>query len=177
MWAPSGAAATPAKDAAMLEKINKAITEGTAAEDPPGTPKDWDAEYDGGTASGFNSYRDLRLLGVDSYYSWTYRMRWTVPVVLGSNEIIAVPNVGMVQSYQDVIDYVQGTMTIPISWAQPSVTCYIAELGGFVALEINEWLGFPPSIEKIGRNYFCIIEWLGATSWSGTLYDGGGNEP
>jgi hypothetical protein len=116
------------------------------------------------------------LLGVDSYYAHTYRLRWTLPVAPNANEEVAFDGVGEVWTYQDMISYISLTMLIPIKWQQPKVVCYAAPVG-FVLSSINEWLMFPPSCEKSGNNYFVTAEWLGAESWSSTLYDGGSHYP
>jgi hypothetical protein len=171
---------TGSDDAVMLERIQKALTEGKAAEDPKGTEKDWDAEYGtdfpAGTGSGFNLYRDLRLLGTDSYYGWTYRIRWTLPKALVQDEQIIITDIGRVWTYNEVIEYIQAVMTIPILWGRPSINLYVPG-SDFIETALDEWLLMPCAIEKQGRNYFLVMEWIGALSWSGTLYPDGGNTP
>jgi hypothetical protein len=152
--------------ASGVEKVDKAIASGTSRE------TDWNVVYS--ATWNLNAYRDLRLLGVDSYYAYTYRMRWTVP---SSEDIITGLNaqgIGFVTDYASVIAFIQGWMTsTPIRWDQPYITSYVQASGIFDAVLIDQWYLFPPRIEKVGRTYFIAAEWLGAEHWSSTLYSGG----
>jgi hypothetical protein len=67
-------------------------------------------------------------------------------------------------------------MTIPIKWDTPVVNLYLPG-EGFTETMLEEWLLMPPGVEKQGRNYFLVMEWIGALKWSSTLYPDGTATP
>lgn len=153
---------------AVIEKINKALEDGTACD------SNWNTLYP--SLGEFNAYRDLRLMGVDSYQSYTWRVRctWTISrksllkaVYTDVNKVIAWSAIGVPSSAH---------------FDQPTILMVVPMAGsvvGFTNESVNEWLVQPPSVRwrKGIRKWEITKEWLGAVKISGTLYSGGGMTP
>ena len=152
----------------VLNLIDKAISDGTACD------TNWDSVYSG--LGAFNAYRDLRLMGVDSYETYTYRVRKTLTVTPDTMILPTITIPGKVIQWSSI--------RVPSSarFRQPSIHMVLPMQGsvaGFSDELVNEWLVQPPSItwDKRGRRWTITQEYVGAVKISGTLYDGGGMTP
>lgn len=142
----------------VIEKIEKAIREGTATE------SDWDTDF--GIAN-MNDYRNLRVKGTDSWRTWTWMIRKTIvigrPVDLKAEE----------KNTQKIVQY--GDIQVPddVKWAQPEYRVWDGDVVTETKL-IEEWMACPPVIRWTGKKYEVTREWLGAVAWYSILYEGGG---
>jgi len=152
--------------AAILERIDKAISDGTAAD------TDWDVE--GAGLGEFNSYRNLRLMGVDSYDSYIYRVRASVTVSKESLLKASFADVGKVVAWSAIAI---GTVTpAKAKFGQPVIhMCKPLNSGSWSDESVNEWLKQPPTVSwvKGQRKWRITQEWIGAVAMSDVLYDGG----
>lgn len=151
---------------AILEMIEQALKDGTSSD------TNWDSVYAG--LGAFNAYRDLRLMGVDSYQAYTWRVRCVQTVSRLSLLKASFTNVGKIITWSD--------MKVPSSakFSQPTIhMCKPFNSGSFSDESVNEWLVQPPSVrwQKGIRKWQISQEWIGAVSVSGTLYDGGQQTP
>jgi hypothetical protein len=149
-----------------LEKIEAAIKDGTASD------HDWDTESS--SLGEFNKYVQLRMMGVDSYESYTYRVRCTKVVSKVSLLKAVYTNVGKIVAWTAI------GVPATAKFSQP-VIHMVKPLnsGAWSDESVNEWLVQPPSVRwrKGIRKWEITQEWIGTVSASGTLYDGGGQTP
>lgn len=150
----------------VLEKIEKDLKAGIASD------TDWDSIYAG--LGAFNAYRDLRIMGTDSYQSYTWRVRCTKTVSRVSLLKAVYTNVGKVIAWSSIGVPASSKFTQPTIHMVKPLTG-----GGFTDESVNEWLVQPPTVrwKKGIRKWEIVQEWLGAVSISSTLYDGGGQTP
>ena len=149
-----------------LEKIDAAIKDGTAY------GQDWDTI--GSSLGEFNKYMKLRLMGVDSYQSYTWRVRCTKTVSRVSLLKAVYTNVGKIVAWSAI------NVPSAAKFTQPTIhMCKPLNSGTWSDESVNEWLVQPPQVRwrKGIRKWEITQEWLGSVSVSGTLYDGGGMTP
>jgi hypothetical protein len=155
--------------AKVLNLIDKAIEDGTAAD------TDWEAAPYAGLGA-FNDYRDLRLMGTDSYESYIWRVRSTQTVSKESLLKAVFDKVGQVISWSAIKVPSRAKFEQPVIHMMKPLTGSVA---GFTDEPVNEWLVQPPSVRwrKGIKKWEITQEWVGAVKISGTLYDGGLADP
>lgn len=156
VWNQSGS------NAEAIEKIDQAIRDGSAYS------TDWGSAYPG---FGYETYKKLRLLGVDSYLRVAFVLRKTYSTTSISSVRAAQLNALKVMSYSQALG------AASVRWEAPS----IREWDGtaWAQISIDQWLKMYPVMryDQASKKTEITIEWLGDEKWSGTLYDGGLADP
>jgi hypothetical protein len=164
--------------AGAMEAIDLAIKKGTAA------ATDWDAAY---SMTHLNVYRDLRLLGVNSYMFFAPLVSATLS--LGRFTKFKAPKVPCMSVCK------WSEISIPLAGG----AAYTPEVGGieqpqvinmepsggsyadptWATIDIDDWLKLPVkrNYTRSSKKYDLIFEWLGAESWNKALYYGGKGLP
>jgi hypothetical protein len=141
--------------AETIEEIEHAIMKGTAKK------TNWNTE------SGLpfaNDYRDLRLMGVESYRIFAYTIRKSFVISDKSAYQVKFTDVGKVIPYTAI-----GLPTV--NWDQPGYVKWDGSTASIVT--IDQWLVYAPRVRYEKRKYSVEYEWLGAEKWYSALYQGG----
>lgn len=155
-WNQSGS------NAEALEKIDQAIRDGSAYS------TDWGSAY---PSFSYESYKQLRLLGVDSFLRVAFVIRKSYQTVSSSSISRAQKDALRVFAYSDVIAGSQ------VRWDPPEIQEYNGT--AWETIKINQWLKMYPVMRYSPSTHKTeiTIEWLGDEKWSGTLYQGGSATP
>jgi len=173
----------------VIPKIDAAIRAGTAGD------TDWETDYPDGSL--YDSYRDLKSIGVRNWLTTGFTLRKSLAV---ADESVAGD---LIQFDQDnankIVTWNAATTKMPASSGieQPWAHIFIGtaqNLGnlqfkndnggtfvGWCDVYFDQWMVKPPRLgyRKVGRVRKRLIEqeWVGALFWSQTLYDGGLGTP
>lgn len=113
---------------------------------------DYDTEHST-SSSKANRYRDLRVLGQDSFIEYSYVIRYIRVVGRETSLAIDAANVNEVTA-------------VPVPNI-PAVISFVNGLG-------YEWLKKAPSFRFLGAGRFELTqEWWGTTAWAANVYTGG----
>jgi len=141
---------------AIIERIEKAIREGTATE------TDWDTDFG---VTNMNDYRNLRVKGTDSYRAWTWMIRKTIAIGKAVDLAAEEVNTQKIVTYNDI------GLPSDVKWAQPKYQSWDGEV--ITPYSINEWMATPPVIRWVKSKYEVTREWIGAVKWYSIMYQGG----
>lgn len=135
-----------------LKKAYNAVDE-NMADRPKDVPSiDYDTLYSTSSTKG-NRYRDLRVIGTDSFIEYSYIIRFVRVVGQDTSLDIDASGVGEVTS-------------IPV----PNVPAIISFIRGLS----YEWLKKAPSFRYLGTGRFeMALEWWGTSKWAADVYSGG----
>ena len=155
-----GSGKTQAQHAQIIEDINNSILNGTAAN------KSWATD-----GAFYDRYRDMRLVGIDSYPLYTWIIRSTISVSATSTLKAAFANVNR------VIPYASIGVPSTVKWGAVSIYWWSDDAWRSVNLSDGtaRWLCKPPRVMWDSRTAKHQIqsEWWGAMEFSSFLYDGG----
>lgn len=148
---------------AILETINTAIRKGVAG------ATNWDSLFGN---FNFNSFRNHKLRGMDTYIPQSYIVRQTITTT--SLSFILQPAVPAGK----IITYAQIFIPISAHFQQPKTHQYL-QTGQWDDVLVNEWMVKAPSVtwSRSKRLWTLQREWWGAEKWSGALYHGGSYVP
>ena len=130
-------------------------------------------------------YLDLRLRGVESFWTYSWVIRCQLVTRSTSALRAAQTDVGKVHTYAEAtgslpVNEEAVVSSSRIKWDQPSIYHYTnyeeaAIYGaGWQTIPVNEWLKKAPEVRQFWqgsrRMYQISQEWQGAVSWSNVLY-------
>jgi len=170
--------------APVLALIDKELEQGIAIGASSYGSKDYDTLY--ADKGELNKYVALKGMGVESYLSF----RWTVRKTVSSSRksTLKWQNAYGPQNIPDgqIVEWSKILVPNNAKIVQPALYIFggptvDGSSNDWHFLPINAWMQKPATVtyEKSGRNrkYQLVREWIGAVTWSGTLYCGGTADP
>jgi hypothetical protein len=171
--------------ASILALIDADIERGEATGGSSLGTVDYNTLYAGFGA--LNEYVALRAMGVESYLSF----RWTIRKTITSSRrsVLKWQTTYGPDNTPDGSIVTWDKILVPntAKFVQPQLRIFGGPLvdsatsSAWQNFAIDSWLQKPASVqyEQSGRakKFQMIREWIGAVSWSGTLYEGGNAEP
>lgn len=168
----------------ILALIDKELEQGIAQGASSYGSKDYDALYP--SKGELNRYVALKGIGVESYLSFRWTVRKTVSTsrrsTLKWQNTYGDENIpdGKIVAWSKILVPANAKIVQPALYVYGGPTVFAGSTG-WTFLAIDEWMQKPAQVtyEKSGRNrkFQMVREWIGAVTWSGTLYSGGSANP
>lgn len=157
----------------IMEEIDLAIKKGNSSN------TDYNAKY---SMTHMNTYRDLRLKGINSYIFFAPVVRATL--TMGRFTKLKTPRIAA----QTIVSW--GEITLPFMAGeamtpsvagidQPTSIYYDENSGRWATTDLNEWMLCPVrrGYTRQPKRYEMNFEWLGAEKWNKALYYNGSGSP